>query len=375
MTKLLFVLGTRPEAIKLFPVIRLARMHPTDFDVKVCTTGQHREMLEPFLRLFDLRPDYDLAILRPDQTLSGIVAGVLEGLDPLLIGESPDWLLVQGDTSSAMAAVLAAFHRNIPIAHVEAGLRTWDLNAPFPEEMNRQVMGRISTLHLAPTAWSRDNLLREGVPEDRVVVTGNTGIDSLRLARESATLSVDVSVRYPSIVGRKLMLVTGHRRENFGQGLADVCTAIRRLVDENQDLAVVFPVHLNPNVNEPVRRILGPAVATGRLILDEPVDYPTFVSLLGAAHLILTDSGGVQEEAPCVGKPCLITREKTERPEGVEAGVARLVGTNTERIVEAVRDLLDDPEANAVMSRVVNPYGDGHAAERVLAAIVQRSSP
>jgi UDP-N-acetylglucosamine 2-epimerase len=349
-------------------------MLPSDFDIKVCTTGQHREMLEPFLRLFDLRPDHDLAILRPDQTLSGIVAGVLEGLDPLLVAERPDWLLVQGDTSTAMAAVLAAFHRNIPIAHVEAGLRTWDLNAPFPEEMNRQVMGRVSTLHLAPTVWSRDNLLREGVPEDRVVVTGNTGIDSLRLARESSTLSKDVSVRYPSIAGRKLMLVTGHRRENFGQGLADVCTAIRRLVEENQDLAVVFPVHLNPNVSEPVRRILSPAVATGRLILDEPVDYPTFVSLLCAAHLILTDSGGVQEEAPSVGKPCLITREKTERPEGLEAGVARLVGTNTERIVSAVEDLLNNPEANAAMSRVVNPYGDGHSAERVLAAIVQRSS-
>jgi UDP-N-acetylglucosamine 2-epimerase (non-hydrolysing) len=372
MKRLLFVLGTRPETIKLFPVIRAARERWQDFEVRVCVTGQHREMVDPFLRLFDVRPDHDLAIMRPDQQLSGVVARVLDGLDVVLQREMPDWVLVQGDTSTAMAAALAAFHRRVPVAHVEAGLRTWDLAAPFPEEMNRQVVGRIASLHLAPTDWSRDNLLREGVPPDRVIVTGNTVVDALYLTRERHAREVDVAKRYPQTKDRRLMLVTGHRRENFGQGFEDFCNAIRRIVEGNPDVAVVYPVHLNPNVREPVNRILGPAVAGGRLVLDEPVDYVTFVALLDAAFLVLTDSGGVQEEAPGFGKPVLVTRDKTERPEGVEAGVVRLVGTDPDRIVAAVEELLRDPAAYGRMSRAVNPYGDGHAAPRVLEALASR---
>lgn len=370
--RLLFVLGTRPEAIKLFPVIRLARERAGDFEVRVCVTGQHREMVEPFLRLFEIRPDHDLAVMRRDQALSGLVARVLEGLDPILAATPPDWLIVQGDTSTAMAAALAAFHRRVPVAHVEAGLRTWDLAAPFPEEANRQVIGRIASLHLAPTAWSRDNLLREGVPTDRVVVTGNTVIDALYLARERFARDVDLEARWPALRGRRLLLVTGHRRENFGQGFEDLCRAIREGVEAHPDLVAIYPVHLNPNVREPVNRILGPATATGRLILDEPQDYVHFVALLDRAHVILTDSGGVQEEAPGFGKPVLVMRDKTERPEGVEAGVVRLVGTDRARIAAALGELWDDPAAYAAMSRAVNPYGDGQAAGRILSALESR---
>lgn len=368
-TTLMFVFGTRPETIKLFPVIRAARERPGAFTVCVCVTGQHREMLYPFLESFEIEPDVDLGVMEPGKGLSTTAARVLERLDSVLESRSPDWVIVQGDTTSAMAAALAAFHRKVRVAHVEAGLRTLDLASPFPEEMNRQVVGRIATLHCAPTEWARSNLLAEGVKPGHIVVTGNTVIDALLFARERMARTIDIAARYPAVGGRRLILVTGHRREHFGQGMEDLCHAILSIVERNPDVAVIYPVHLNPAVREPVARILGSAAGEGRLVLEEPVDYATFVALLDASYLVVTDSGGVQEEAPAFGKPVICTRDNTERPEGVAAGVVRLVGTSPDRIGGAVEELLRDGTVYARMSRAVNPYGDGHAAERVLASL------
>lgn len=364
MMRLLLVFGTRPETIKLFPVLREARGR-TGVEVKVCVTGQHREMLDTFLSLFQIEPDYDLNVMAPSQTLSYVAASVLSALDRVLMDERPDAVLVQGDTTSAMAAALASFHRNIPVGHVEAGLRTYDLLRPFPEEMNRQVISRIATWHFAPTTWARDNLLREGISRDRVFVTGNTVIDALQWVR--VTLLPKRNNRFPWIdPDKRLILVTGHRRESFGEGLMSVCLALRDIVTMRSDVQVVYPVHLNPNVQGPVRQVLGNRDLGERVLLIEPVDYLDFVALLDRAYLVVTDSGGVQEEAPSFGKPVLCTRETTERPEGVEAGVVKLVGTNRELIVETVTRLLDDRVAYAQMAHVTNPYGDGHAAERIL---------
>jgi UDP-N-acetylglucosamine 2-epimerase len=371
---LLLVLGTRPEAIKLAPVILAARERSAAFTVRVCATGQHREMVAPFLDLFGIAADDDLAVMRPGQGLSGLVARVLEGLDALLVRNRPDWVVVQGDTSTAMAAALAAFHRGVPVAHVEAGLRTWNLQAPFPEELNRQVIGRIAALHLAPTAWAAQNLRREGVAEARIVVTGNTVIDALRAVRAQHLRPGEMEREFACLRHHRLLLVTGHRRESFGRGFEELCQAIATALERWPDLCVIYPVHLNPRVREPVQRILGPAVAGGRLVLAEPADYRTFVGLLDAAWVVLTDSGGVQEEAPGLGKPVLCTRETTERPEGVEAGVVRLVGTTAERILAALEDLHDCPGAYEAMARQVNPYGDGHAAPRILEAMLAASA-
>lgn len=365
---LLFVLGTRPEAIKLAPVIQAARAS-VGVRVQVCLTGQHREMLQPYLELFDISPDFDLDVMRPGQALSGLVARVLEGLDPLLAAERPDWVIVQGDTSTAMAAALAAFHRGVAVAHVEAGLRTWNLQSPFPEELNRQVIGRIAALHFAPTAWAASNLRKEGIADSAIVVTGNTVIDALLSVRHRARDAARLADRYPGIVGKRLLLVTGHRRESFGQGFEDLCQAIAKAAAHWPDLCVVYPVHLNPRVREPVQRILGPASSDGRLILSEPVDYLTFIALLDAAWAVLTDSGGVQEEAPALGKPVLCMRDTTERPEGVEAGVVRLVGTSQSTILAGIAALHDDPTVYAQMSRQINAYGDGAAAPRIVQAL------
>lgn len=367
---LLFVFGTRPEAIKLAPVIQAAKLRPQQLSVRVCVTGQHREMLNPYLALFGIVPDIDLAVMRPGQALSGLVARVLEGLDAVLADERVDWLIVQGDTSTAMAAALAAFHRGVAVAHVEAGLRTWNLRAPFPEELNRQVIGRVAALHLAPTAWAAENLRREGVPQERIAVTGNTVIDALLQVRDRHGGTVDLTGQFPCLAGHKLLLVTGHRRESFGQGFEDLCQAIVAALARWPDLCVIYPVHLNPQVQAPVQRILGPAVVSGRLVLAEPVDYVTFVALLDQCWAVLTDSGGVQEEAPGLGKPVLCARETTERPEGVQAGVVKLVGTGPEAILAAIAELHDDPAVYAAMSRPVHPYGDGQAAPRILAAIL-----
>lgn len=371
--RLLFVLGTRPEAIKMAPVIGLARQYADRVRVRVCVTGQHREMLRTALELFGIDPDHDLAVMRPAQALSGLCARVLEGLDELLVEQGlPDWVIVQGDTSTAMAAALAAFHRGVPVAHVEAGLRTWDLRAPFPEELNRQIVGRIASMHFAPTEWAADNLRREGIPNDRIVVTGNTVIDALLQVRNTRSLDVDLPSRFPSLrePNRKLLLVTGHRRENFGPGFESFCRAIAATLERWPDICVVYPVHLNPQVREPVFRLLGPHVATGRLDLVEPVDYVTFVGLLNASWAVLTDSGGVQEEAPSLGKPVLCAREATERPEGVAAGVVRLVGTHEASIIRAIEELHDDAAVYAAMSEPKHPYGDGHASERILATLL-----
>ena len=370
----MFVFGTRPEAIKLFPVIAAANDRRDDFEARVCVTGQHRQMLDTFLDLFHILPHHDLDIMAPDQTLSGIAARVLERLDPVLRQEAPDQVLVQGDTTTTMAAALAAFHRHVPVGHVEAGLRTFDREAPFPEEINRQVTSRVAEHHFAPTSRSRDNLIREGVPEERVLVTGNTVIDALFHVRDKLLHRVRLDEAIPGLDrGRRLVLVTGHRRESFGQGLENLCLALRDLLDRHPDVEVVYPVHLNPHVQDPVGRVLEPAGKTGRLHLVPPVDHLTFVSLLDRCHLVLTDSGGVQEEAPSFGKPVLCTRDVTERPEGVEAGAVRLVGCHRDRIGTNLDELLGDPVAYRAMAEVRNPYGDGRAASRILDALASSS--
>ncbi len=367
--KLLFVLGTRPEVIKLAPVIRQANRERAGLETEVCLTGQHRDMAAPFLDFFGLTVDHDLHIMQPDQTLSSVAAGVLERLDPILVRSRPDWLIIQGDTTSVLASALAAFHRNIPVAHVEAGLRTWDPAAPFPEEMNRTLTTRLASLHLAPTEWARGNLLREGILDAAIRVTGNPVIDALHYVCDR----LDEAGGPPSEVSdpgvRRLILVTGHRRENFGPGLENLCLALRDVVAEFPDVEVVYPVHLNPRVQETARSLLNPVAAGGRLRLEPPLDYLTFVSLLRRSCLVITDSGGVQEEAPALGKPVLCTRDRTERPEGVESGAVRMVGPHRAAIVSAVRNLLTNPEEYDRMARVQSPYGDGHAAERILAAL------
>lgn len=368
--------GTRPEAIKMAPLVRLMREEREHFAVRVCVTGQHRQMLDQVLDLFGITPDVDLDIMRPNQDLTDVTALVLTGLRPVIEKDRPDWMLVQGDTTTTMAASLAAFYARVPVAHVEAGLRTGNRSAPWPEEMNRMLTSSLAELHFAPTQTSRNNLLREGVASDRVHVTGNTVVDALlqtvellegdphmqgQLDRQFEFLSRD----------RKLVLVTGHRRENFGQGFESICQALARLVRMQQDIEIVYPVHLNPNVQEPVRRILGDAKSSDvdRVHLIEPVDYLPIVYLMKRAWIILTDSGGIQEEAPSLGKPVLVMRETTERPEAVDAGTVRLVGTNPDRIVaEAVR-LIEDREHYEAMSRAHNPYGDGAAASRITAVM------
>jgi len=366
--RLLFVFGTRPETIKLVSVIRAARADAR-FDVRVCVTGQHRQMLDTFLSLFDVRPDVDLDVMVPGQTLNAVCARILDRLDAVLAAERPDAVVVQGDTTTAMAGAVAAFHRQVPVAHVEAGLRTWDLSAPYPEELNRQVVGRIARWHLAPTAWAAGNLRREGVAAERIAVTGQTGIDTLLYAVRELLPGFDVAARFPYLDERRLLLITGHRRESFGDGFEQLCLAIRDAIERHADLRAVYPVHLNPNVQAPVQRILGPAVATGRLHLEPPVDYLEFTALIARADVVLTDSGGVQEEAPSLGKPVLCMRTVTERPEGVEAGAVRLVGTDRAAIGAALDALWTDPRAYAAMAAVRNPYGDGGAAPRVIEAI------
>lgn len=380
------VFGTRPEAIKMAPVVgalQEAARSVAGVDVRVCVTGQHRQMLDEVLRLFGITPDLDLDIMRPGQDLTDITVNVLQALRDGLREWKPDRVLVHGDTSTAFAASLAAFYERIPVAHVEAGLRTGDMYAPWPEEMNRKLVGSLADVHFAPTPGAQDNLLREGIDPDAVRVTGNTVIDALldvaRRLREDATLRDGVQRQFPFLdPERRLLLVTGHRRENFGEPFERLCRALRQLA-ERGDVQVVYPVHLNPNVREPVQRILGPLTrhnedgspARAPVVLLEPVDYVEFVYLMDAARLIITDSGGVQEEAPSLGKPVLVMRETTERPEAVAAGTVVLVGTETERIVAEASRLLDDEEHYATMSEARNPYGDGYAARRIANELLQ----
>lgn len=365
--RVFFIFGTRPEAIKLCPVVRCMRM-AGGLDVRVCVTGQHRQMLDQVLDVFQVRPDFDLNLMSPGHTLSEITSRILSALDPLLASEKPDLAIVQGDTTTTMAGSLAAFYRGVPVAHVEAGLRTGNLAEPFPEEMNRMVTGRLAALHFAPTDRARCNLLAEGVNPNSIFVTGNTGIDAvLHVNAELEQQRLNVG-EWPWLdVSKKLVVVTAHRRESFGGGIGRICDALLELA-ARPDVQIVYPVHRNPSVLDPVTdRLRGAA----NIVLLGPLDYLSFVDLMRRAWLIVTDSGGIQEEAPSLGKPVLVLRDRTERPEAIEAGTVKLVGTDTSRIVSETTRLLCDQAEYARMSRTHNPYGDGHASERITEAIAR----
>jgi UDP-N-acetylglucosamine 2-epimerase (non-hydrolysing) len=380
--KVLSIFGTRPEAVKMAPVVKALASSP-GISSQVCVTAQHRQMLDQVLGLFDIQPDVDLNLMQPDQNLASLTADIFIHLDPVLISLKPDWILVQGDTTTVAASSLAASYRHIRVGHVEAGLRTHDKWQPFPEEINRRVASVLADLHFAPTDWARQNLLRENISSDQVLVTGNPVIDALqavvKLAPTPAVLELfnRLDIPYhpygsPSKGATGLphiVLVTAHRRENFGAPLEHICASLKELARIYQDnLRIVYPVHLNPNVQEPVHRLLG---GIPNIILLEPLDYLPMVHLMRHASLVLTDSGGLQEEAPAFGIPVLVMRQVTERPEGVQAGTVRLVGTNTHEILSQSRLLLDDPQAYALMAHAVNPYGDGKAAPRIVNAILQ----
>ena len=374
--RVLSIFGTRPEAVKMAPVVRLLNQTQR-IESLVCVTAQHRQMLDQVLDLFSIQPDRDLNLMKPDQSLSQLTADIFTCLDPVLHELKPDWVLVQGDTTTVMAAALLAYYHRIKVGHVEAGLRTGDKWQPFPEEVNRRVAGVVADLHFAPTEWSRQNLLKENIQSDRIVVTGNTVIDALKfVADQPANQQVLELLERIGLSGDqagtveqpRLILVTAHRRENFGAPLEQICLALRDLAELYQErVRIVYPVHLNPNVQEPVYRLLE---GVPGIILLPPLDYLPLVHLLKRTSVLLTDSGGLQEEAPGLGVPVLVLREVTERPEGVEAGTVCLVGTRRERLVEQTRRLLDDPLAHAAMAQAVNPYGDGHAAERIVQAII-----
>ncbi len=365
----LSIFGTRPEAIKMAPVLHA--LSAAGARSQVCVTAQHRGMLDQVLALFDIKPDIDLDLMRPNQTLHGLTAAVLEGISKVLADLKPDMVLVHGDTTTTFAAALAAYYQKIPVGHVEAGLRTGDLYAPFPEEVNRRLTDGIASLHFAPTDGARDNLLAEGYAATRIFVTGNTVVDALlmttaKLDRDAAlTARLDAETPYPT-TGRRMILVTGHRRENFGDGLRNICQALGQLA-KRDDVEIVYPVHLNPNVQQPVSEILG-GIANVHLL--GPLDYLAFVRLMSRAHIVITDSGGIQEEAPSLGKPVLVMRDVTERPEAVSAGTVKLVGTDQAKIVAEASSLLDNPKAYESMSRAHNPYGDGMAADRIAGEVL-----
>jgi UDP-N-acetylglucosamine 2-epimerase (non-hydrolysing) len=367
--KVLAVFGTRPEVIKLAPVIRELRKYPDRVMCKVCVTAQHRQMLDQMLRVFQIQPDYDLNIMQDNQSPSYVAARVLMELEGVIQREKPDWVLIQGDTTTVAAAALAAYYAGVKVAHVEAGLRTGDKWRPFPEEINRRVVGAIADLHFAPTALARANLLREGVAPEAVVVTGNPVIDALRwiAAQPPSPAAVELLARAGVPSGRRLVLVTAHRRESFGMGILALCQALAELAERFPELTILYPVHPNPNVHRPVYQILG---RIPNIMLTEPLDYATLVHIMAQAVLVLTDSGGIQEEAPSLGKPVLVLREVTERPEAIQAGTARLVGTDPQRIVSETVRLLTDPAEYNRMARAVNPYGDGRAAERIVSALL-----
>lgn len=364
--KILLVFGTRPEAIKMAPLVKMLRTIAA-LDVKVCVTAQHRQMLDQVLQLFDIRPDFDLDLMRPGQDLSDITSGVLRDLKAVLVQWRPDVVLVHGDTSTTFAASLAAFYQRIPVGHVEAGLRTGDIYSPWPEEANRKLTSVLARWHFAPTATSRNNLLKEGIPFDAVHVTGNTVIDALLQVREKIVNSPKLLQQFAQDFSfldsrKRVVLVTGHRRENFGAGFERICQALIRVAKGHVDLQVVYPVHLNPQVQEPVQRLLG---GIDNIHLIGPLDYLPFVYLMDKSTLILTDSGGIQEEAPSLGKPVLVMRDTTERPEAVEAGTVKLVGTDVEKIATEASTLLTDAQAYRAMAFAHNPYGDGQACKRI----------
>jgi len=362
MHKILLIFGTRPEAIKLCPVIRQLREHSNKFDVKVCVTAQHREMLDQVLEAFEVAPDYDLDLMLPDQTLFQSTSRILAGLEPVLREEQPDMVIVQGDTTTTLCGALAAFYSRIPLAHVEAGLRTFDMRQPFPEEMNRVLTSRLAVLHFAPTEQAAENLREERVPAESISVTGNTGIDAVLYVRDGLERGTLHAPGWPELdTSKKLVVVTAHRRESFGEGFERICRALAKIADRS-DVQLVYSVHPNPNVQDPVTRYLA---GNPNVLLIEPQSYVPFVDLMRRAYLLITDSGGIQEEGPSLGKPILVLREKTERPEAVTAGTVKLVGTDDNRIVSEATNLLENSGAYHQVSRVHNPYGDGLASARI----------
>ena len=379
MKKIMLVFGTRPEAIKMAPLVKAFQARKDEFETIVCVTGQHREMLDQVLSLFDIKPDFDLNIMKQGQDLYDVTSRVLLGMRDVFKTCVPDILFVHGDTTTSTAAALAAFYHQIPVAHVEAGLRTGNIYSPWPEEMNRLITGRIATYNLSPTKLSRENLLRENVSDSKIVVTGNTVIDALHwvtnkinndknlnvnLAKELVTKGYDVS-RLAN--GRRLILITGHRRENFGEGFHNICNALKTLSEKYPDVDFVYPMHLNPNVRRPIHEVFGEDLSNlGNMFFIEPLEYLMFIFLMEKSDIVLTDSGGIQEEAPGLGKPVLVMRDTTERPEALEAGTVKLVGTDYNAIVDNVSLLLNDREAYERMSHAVNPYGDGKACGRII---------
>ena len=361
MKKILIVFGTRPEAIKMAPLVKELGSRPGEFDTKVCLTGQHREMLDQMLEVFDIHPDHDLNIMQPGQDLYDVSSRILLGMRNVLTQERPDLVLVHGDTSTSTFSALASFYQHIPVGHVEAGLRTGNIYSPWPEEMNRQLNGRLCTWHFAPTETARKNLLREHVDEKHIAVTGNTVIDALHWVVASGNAKAP---QFGRDERRRMVLITGHRRENFGDGMRNICQAINDLAGRFEDVDFVYPIHLNPNIRRPVQEIIDGS--RKNIYLLEPLSYLPFVAMMQQSTLILTDSGGIQEEAPAFGKPVLVMRDTTERPEAIEAGTARLVGTDRSIIEQHVASLLTDTEAYRAMSHAANPFGDGHAARRIV---------
>ena len=385
MKTVMLVFGTRPEAIKMAPLVKTLESHADEFRTLVCVTGQHRQMLDQVLDIFHIRPDFDLNIMRAGQDLYDVTTRVLTGMREVLTTARPDIVLVHGDTTTSMSAALAAFYARIPVGHVEAGLRTHDVLSPWPEEMNRQLTARLATCHFAPTPLSRDNLLAENIAADHIWVTGNTVIDALHWVTARIKANPELAAGLDAHLheagydvsrltgGRRLVLITGHRRENFGAGFLSMCRAIKALTERYPEVDFVYPMHLNPNVRRPIHDVFGPdLIDLGNMHFIEPLEYLSFVHLMAKSHIVLTDSGGIQEEAPGLGKPVLVMRDTTERPEAVTAGTVRLVGTDFDRITSAVSTLLDDPAAYARMSQAINPYGDGHACERIARALQER---
>lgn len=377
--KILLVFGTRPEAIKMAPLVKEFQKYPESFQTIVCVTGQHREMLDQVLHLFEIVPDYDLNIMKQGQDLYDVTARVLVGMRDVLDASQPDVVMVHGDTTTSTAAALAAFYQQIPVGHVEAGLRTHNIYSPWPEEMNRQITGRIATYHFAPTALSRENLLEESVSENKIIVTGNTVIDALywvvNKIKSDKKLSSELAVQLRKSGydtsrlenGKKLVLITGHRRENFGDGFIHMCTAIKDLTQKYPDVDFVYPMHLNPNVRKPIHEVFGEDLShLGNMFFIEPLEYLSFIYLMEKSTIVLTDSGGIQEEAPGLGKPVLVMRDTTERPEALSAGTVKLVGTDYNKIVYEVSILLSNSNAYEKMSKAINPYGDGNACKRII---------
>ncbi|MCD7899782.1 MAG: UDP-N-acetylglucosamine 2-epimerase (non-hydrolyzing) [Bacteroides sp.] len=377
MKKIMLIFGTRPEAIKMAPLVKEFQKHANNFNTIVCVTGQHREMLDQVLSLFEIKPDYDLNIMMPGQDLYDITTRILKEMKKVLQDSNPDLVLVHGDTTTSMAAALAAFYQQIPVGHIEAGLRTYNIYSPWPEEMNRQITGRVATYHFSPTQLSRTNLIAEGIHENKIIVTGNTVIDALYIVINKIRINSELETNIQALIlnlgynvnrlnnKRRLILITGHRRENFGDGFISICQAIKALVEKYPNVDFIYPMHLNPNVRKPINEIFG-NISYPNIFFIEPLEYLPFVYLMEKSSIILTDSGGIQEEAPGLGKPVLVMRNTTERPEAIEAGTVKLVGTNYNKIVSEVSNLLDNTAYYELMSKTVNPYGDGKACTRII---------